>query len=1300
MTDDRQGQVVTFYSFKGGTGRSMALANVAWILAANGRRVLVVDWDLESPGVHRFYGPFIDPEALGSTPGVIELIQEYEYATTHDTARDDRWHEAYARVHKYSFSLKWDHFPDGATLDFLSAGIQNRDYVAALGGMNWDHFYDRQGGGQFFDALRADMKRHYDFTLIDSRTGLGDIAEICTIHLPDILVDCFTLNDQGIEGAARVARSVHQRYATRNIRIIPVQMRIDNTELVKAHNGRLRARQQFAGLPADMDEPAREAFWKAMQVPYLPHYAYEETLATFVDVPGDPLSLLYAYETLTRYITNDTISSLPALDEGIRSEMRVRFERQPVLVEDAVTIECAPEDLVWLEWVRHVLESAGVRVFAGPAELPDPTEPVPAGRTLTLISQANVATEGDKIAPPDQGPLRSPLAVYLADVQRLYNIPMANMTSVVGLPAAIAADRILQLVGRGGDDITDALAGGPRYPGVDNDVFNVPVRNPRFTGRESELRRLRANLRSGGGAVVLSGAQPIALQGMGGIGKTQLAIEYAHRFRAAYDLVWWITADPASSIEGAMTDLAERLGVPTQPTGAETARAVLHLLARGEAGRWLLIFDNADELDLVSPFLPTGNGHVLITSRNPSWGDQARAVQVDVFQRAESVAHLRIRAPMVEPDEAREIAELLGDLPIAISAAGAWLGETGLPARDYIDQIKRQGPTKLVEATWDLSLNRLRERSPAAYRLLQLCSVLGPEISLELVYGDSLAAALMPFDKTVSERMVRGSLVQEIHRLALLRVDQRGESGRAGDRARGGQILVHRLLQHVVRSRMSEEELAEARRQVQVVLAASRPDADVDDPDTWQRFRMLWPHLEASDAVGSDEESVRRLLIDRVRYLWIQGALQQGQALAEAIVDAWTGRLETIAPSDRETLLRQLLHLRFQLGNIVRDRGQFTRSRDIDADVVEQQTELLGAAHPHTLMSAGGLAADLRGLGRYQDALELDQDTYEAWRNRFGEDHARTLAALNNLASSHRLMGDFRRAYELDGAAHRGRRIVHGENHPNTLGSANNLARDLRDAGEYERSAVMLRGVHGSFHQSLGPDSRGTLTTQANLAVSLRAAGHAEEATELLEAAYDRLAASFGPTSQETLTCRLSLALGYLAVEEYDRAEHELAAVSAIHEENLGAKHPHTLVCLNNRAMVARAKLDRAGARSLAKRATDGLSEVLGQDHPYSVSAQMNWAVCTAEDGDLDAALDLLNDAYPRMTRALDPQHPNTLRCLANLALVSRHLGRDAPASEASILQMLIERLGADHPAVGAMRERRYLHRIIDPHPF
>src|ERR1700742_4250867 len=157
------GKVVTFYSFKGGTGRTMALANVAWILASNGLKVLVVDWDLDSPGLHKYFHPFLDSKLVSATPGVIELINDYLWVAAEQKDQPGDWRRHYARILPHAVSVDWDEFPRGGTLDYVSAGRQNRDYSSSLTSIDWDNFYDRLSGGQFIDALRADMKENYDY---------------------------------------------------------------------------------------------------------------------------------------------------------------------------------------------------------------------------------------------------------------------------------------------------------------------------------------------------------------------------------------------------------------------------------------------------------------------------------------------------------------------------------------------------------------------------------------------------------------------------------------------------------------------------------------------------------------------------------------------------------------------------------------------------------------------------------------------------------------------------------------------------------------------------------------------------------------------------------------------------------------------------------------------------------------------------------------------------------------------------------------------------------------------------------
>ncbi|GAA1562285.1 hypothetical protein GCM10009827_099750 [Dactylosporangium maewongense] len=1302
MSDHRDGKVITFYSYKGGTGRTMALANVAWILAANGKRVLVVDWDLESPGLARYFSPFLDRAALDSTEGVIEMIREYEWATTRHRGDDERWYEEYARVQKYSFSLRWPGFPDEGTLDFLSAGQQNNDYSSNLAAMDWDAFYERQRGGLFLDALRADMKRHYDYTLIDSRTGFSDVADICTIHLPDTLVTCFTLNDQGIDGAADVARLVDRRH--RKIRVLPVPMRVDPSEQEKADIGRRVAIQRFAGLPVGLDPDQRGEYWKKVEIPYRAFYAYEEVLAVFGDEPGVRTSLLAAYEALTAQITSGDVTSLPPMDEVTRQRTRARFIRQAVVAEREVLLRYARQDRVWAEWVTHVLQQAGVQVIDPWDGDPKDTTVDGFTRTLVLVSQANVEREATHVV-PDRAADRAPFAVYVADVRRLAGIPQANTATVFGATAEVAVDRILRLIGADVEHVEAEVAGGPRFPGRDNLVFSMPSRNIRFTGREQDLRQLRDQLRAGT-AVVLAGNEPVALQGMGGIGKTQLAIEYAYRFRAAYDVIFWMNVEQSNVIETELADLGTLLGVPARQSTPEYARAVLQSLQHTDK-RWLIVFDNAEDAPGIEQYLPTGTGHVIITSRMSTWGERVKLLPVNVFTRDESKQHLRQRVPTMQDVDAGRIAELLGDLPIAVAAAAAWLADTGNAVDEYLVHIARSGPRGLrepqsdtpIEATWDLSLRRLNQRSPAAYRLLQMCSVFAPEIALDLVYSDEFAAALRPLDPNVSDYMFRASLVQQVHRLALLRLDLRGEPG---SRERTGTVFVHRLLQHAVRIRMSEDELTQTRRQVHRVLAAARPkNQEVDDPDAWPQYRMLWPHVEVTKAALSDDESVRALMIDRVRYQWLRGDLVGARQSAEQFDAIWSQMLEeTEDPDQRRTLHRQLLHLRFNHANILGSQGNFTDSLRLDEAVLATQQELLGARHPHTLMTAGGLARDLRGLGRYREALDTDISTYAAWLDDFGEDYPRTLAALSNLAISYRLMGDFHEARARDEAAYNSRKSILGESNPYTLYSATNLGRDIRDAGDYDQSVDWLASVYEQYKVTRAEDSRGMLVCQTNLAVSLHSAGRAAEAAELLQSASSQLSVTFGRTNPDALSSRLSLAVTLLSLGKFAESRELLTDVYESYRDNLGDEHPHTLVCIGNLALLARAQGDHELAVRLAEEAVEGLHRKLGDEHPYTLSTRMNWAVCVAETpGGLDNAMETLERVAEQMQVVLLPDHPNALRCQANLSLV-RQLAEVGGGDFVDRVAALEERVGQQHPTVNALRRRELVHRIIDPHPY
>jgi CO dehydrogenase nickel-insertion accessory protein CooC1/tetratricopeptide (TPR) repeat protein len=1296
-----QGQIVTFYSYKGGTGRTMALANVAWILASNGKRVLAIDWDLESPGLHKFFHPFLDASTVEATPGVIEIINDYQTAALDLTPRPDGWHLEYAQVQRHAVSLEWT-FPDNGRLDFLSAGRQNRDYSAAVCSLDWDNFYDRLGGGRFFRAMREDLKQKYDYVLIDSRTGLSDVADICTIELPDVLTVCFTLSDQSIEGAASVARQISHRYRDRNIRVLPVPMRIEDGEKEKLDIGRALARMKFEGFPAGLTQDESALHWASVEVPYKPFYAFEETLATFGDDSGSPASLLASFERIADSVTGGQVTAMRPIPEELRLQYKEAFTRRQPTALTPVYVSYAPEDRMWADWIEAVLTGANFRVIprstvagalaGGDASAQSERELQSVPRAIAVLSSAYMHSPGARAiwkalsAADAAGIHRQLVPVRVSDVRVTEPFTDYPMVDLARLDAAQATARLLWALDRPAQAAA-TQAGGPRFPGTIPPIWNVPARNADFTGRGATLEKLRDKLAGGGVAVVVAQA----LYGLGGVGKTQLALEYAHRFMADYDLVWWVPSERADQISLALAELARKMGLQVGDNVAEAAEAALEELRRDTSPHWLLIFDNADDPKQLEPYLPTGAGHVLITSRNQGWSHAAEPLEVDVFTRDESVAHLLRHVPKLDLEDAYEVAEALGHLPLAVEQAAAWLEQTGMPARAYIEQLATESTRILalnqpsdypmpVVATWNLSFDQLR--SPAAVRLLQILAFCSPgPISMDLLYSDEMNESLLPYDATLSEKLMLGRVIRDVSRFALIKVDQGSNS-----------LQIHRLVQAVIRSQMTEEEQREARHEVHKILVGARPrQGETDDPANWSTYEIIWPHLSPSNAEECDDLRTRQLLIDWVRYQWKHGEFEYALSEANHLRSQWTQQL---GPDHQQTL-----HLQTQIANVLRSQGRFAEARDLDTYVLERQRAVLGADHPHALMTAGGLAADLRALGYFQESLQSDRATYESFKEQFGEDYERTLVAAYNLASSLRLVGDCYAARQLDQETLDRRRVVLPPDHPYTLGSAAALALDMRAGGAFRESVDILRDTLARYRAVLGEEMLETLRTAAGLAVSLRKAGEQSEAMTLAQDTYERFKRRYGADSPDTQACALNLACDYAAVDDMPRALDLVTDVKTALQASLGDDHPNTMVAANNLACYLRAIGQLPEALRLTQETLRRMRARLGDRHPLTLSAAVNLASCQGDAGDLAEAEALVRETISLLADVLAEDHPDTLVCWANLAVTLHDAGRDSEAEDlrVTILGDFSRVLGAGHPDATQLRKWQRINRDLEP---
>ncbi len=657
MPDEPQtaGTIITFYSYKGGTGRSMSLANVAWLLASNGKRVLVVDWDLEAPGLHRYFQPFLIDKDLTASDGVIDFLINFELEaatvkpdsadTTDET--DPDWYLPHADITTYATTLDWSLFPDQGQIDFIPAGRQDYSYAARLASFNWQNFYDRLGGGVFLEETKRRMRAEYDYVLIDSRTGVSDTAGICTLQFPDMLVVCFTLNNQSIEGAAAVAQSVDKQAGEQSarvferkwpqVRILPVAMRIEEAEKDKLDMRRDYAQRKFESFPQHIPPENRPKYMKDVQVRYVPYYAYEEVLAAFVDKPGD--ALITAALRLCAHITGEQPRFDP-IPETKRQELRKQFEglHQAQLHDSYdLFLSSSGRDEAWTTQLIARLEQEEwhgrkFRLFYGPLHI-KPGESIAMRLEQALAKSRKIGLVlSPEALTTSWVQLEQLLAAQLTDNQQQDLIPLYLRDCE--LPPTLSQFRYIDFRDEtqyefGYQTLLAVLKDEPlprRVQAATNAPAALSTHVPRppvggfVTRRDAEGRDIVARLRD-----ELSGAtnQLIVLWGAGGVGKTVLAAEAARTLAQVYGarIVWTSAAGRADY--GLTTLLDEtaiqlaRADLRHLPPEAKTEQ-LRALLAEAPT---LLVLDNFEtisiaEQDRCLAFLMTHvSCAVLITSR-------------------------------------------------------------------------------------------------------------------------------------------------------------------------------------------------------------------------------------------------------------------------------------------------------------------------------------------------------------------------------------------------------------------------------------------------------------------------------------------------------------------------------------------------------------------------------------------------------------------------------------------------------------------------------------------------------------
>jgi hypothetical protein len=490
-----------------------------------------------------------------------------------------------------------------------------------------------------------------------------------------------------------------------------------------------------------------------------------------------------------------------------------------------VFVSYTQADRAWAVWIAYVLEEAGHRVLVQAWDFVPGTNWIRgmqdgvtrAARTLAVLSPDYLdsvyggAEWRAAWAADPGGEGRRLLTVRVADCPRPGLLAGVVGIDVFGVPEPKAERRLRDMLRRAdaGRDKPDrrpefpparrAVPAATRFPGDAPRFWYVPaLRNPHVTGRTAELAALARDLADGTTVTVHS------VYGLGGVGKTQLANEYAYAHAGAYDLAWWISAEEPTLIPDQFARLADRLGLEVDGD-PQALRGAVHDALR-EVNGWLLVFDNADHLDDVRPWLPAVPlpagvpGHVIITTRRGGYRSLGAVLELDVIGPADAVRMIRNRAPEVEEPDAAAIAEELGRLPLALEQAAAYLDSTRMPPPEYLDLLRTRAAElhalgrvdqrdDTIASLWDLSLERISAKSPAAGHLLDVCAYLAPEpIPLDLftahpdVLPDPLAAA-------ARDKLAFADTVALIVDYSLAK------------RTRDGSLLLHRLVLAALRSR-------------------------------------------------------------------------------------------------------------------------------------------------------------------------------------------------------------------------------------------------------------------------------------------------------------------------------------------------------------------------------------------------------------------------------------------------------------------------------------------------------------------
>jgi tetratricopeptide (TPR) repeat protein len=665
-------------------------------------------------------------------------------------------------------------------------------------------------------------------------------------------------------------------------------------------------------------------------------------------------------------------------------------------------------------------------------------------------------------------------------------------------------------------------------PSTPERIWNVPYRhNPFFTGRESVLEEVHRRLTTTKATAL---TQPQALSGLGGIGKTQIAVEYAYRHRDEYHDVVWVNAGTRETIITSFLELAETLQLPEKQEQDQSK--VVTAMQRWfiEHDHWLLIFDNADDLTLAEEYLPaSANGHLLLTTRQQSPGTLADSIDIDTMDKHEGTLLILRRTKLLAADaplahakpedrtQAERIVAVMDGLPLALDQAAAYIEETRCSFTAFLeayqdvrtDLLRRRGRTGKnhplpVATTWKLSFERVQQANPSAADLLDVCAFLAPDAIPEdmLIAG---ASELGPHLAVLKDHPLQwNEAIAKLLDFSLIRRTREKQS-----------LAIHRLVQEVLRMEMDEPTRKTWAERCVRAMNEAFPQVDFT---TWSQCERYLVHT-------------------------LQGV---------ELIHEYALNVQEAA---------RLLH---QTASYLYDRAQYTQAEPLYQQALSIYQKTLPPEHPHTATTMHELARLYQAQGRYAEAEPLYQQALSIYQKALPPEHSWTAITMHELASLYQAQGRYAEAEPLYQQALSIYQKTLPPEHPDTAATMHALASLYQAQGRYAEAEPLYQQALSIKQKTLPPEHPNTATTMHALASLYQAQGRYAEAEPLYQQALSIYQKTLLPEHPWTATTMHQLAALYQAQGRYAEAKPLYQHALLIFEKTLGSDHPSTRIARTN----------------------------------------------------------------------------------------------------------------------------------------